>query len=131
MSRTGPTSFRNVQITGEFAKGDVTSLDMDEGTGALSLQTPPTTIFRSTNGGGTWTNSYIGTPFSGPGSTAVGYFACMFLDGGGYCALRGRRASFPRIMAVVHYVLYHARDPAAIHVTSLTSARPIRWGRPL
>jgi hypothetical protein len=41
-------------------------------------------IFKSTDGGNTWANTYTGTPFPGPGVTAVGYFACMFFDGGGY-----------------------------------------------
>ncbi|MEP6602077.1 MAG: sialidase family protein, partial [Nitrospirota bacterium] len=35
-------------------------------------------IYRSTDGGNTWTHTYTGPSFAGPGVTASGYFACMF-----------------------------------------------------
>jgi len=35
-------------------------------------------IYRSTDGGDTWTNTYTGPTFSGPHRTNSGYFACMY-----------------------------------------------------
>jgi hypothetical protein len=56
---------------------------MDEGGGGFP-HNDTNLIFKSTDGGSTWSNTYTGTPFPGPGVTAVGYFACMFSDFGGY-----------------------------------------------
>ncbi len=102
MASTGPNFIRNVQITGDFATGDVYIAGMDEGGGGFP-HNDTNYIFRSTDGGDTWTNSYIGTPFPGPGVTAVGYFACMFLDGGGYWRYEGGGEP-AAINGVVHYV---------------------------
>ena len=102
MASTGPNFIRNVQITGDFATGDVYIAGMDEGGGGFP-HNDTNYIFRSTDGGDTWTNSYIGTPFLGPGVTAVGYFACMFLDGGGYWRYEGGGEP-AAINGVVHYV---------------------------
>jgi hypothetical protein len=35
-------------------------------------------IYRSTDGGNTWTNTYTGPAFQGPHRTNSGYFACMY-----------------------------------------------------
>ena len=62
---------------------------MDEGGGGFP-HNDTNYIFKSTDGGNTWTNTYIGTPLSlDPGVAAVGYFACMFPDGGGYWRYEG------------------------------------------
>jgi hypothetical protein len=75
---------RDVQITGDLAgSGTVYIASMDEGGGGFP-HNDTNYIFKSTDGGVTWTNTYIGTPFPGPGVTAVGYFACMFSANGGY-----------------------------------------------
>ena len=76
---------RDVQITGDFATGDVYVAGMDEGAGA-SLTIDINNIYRSTDGGNTWTNTYTGPSFPGPGVTTCPnpYFACMFPDTGGY-----------------------------------------------
>jgi len=60
-------------------------------------------MFRSTDGGNTWSNTYTGPTFPGPGVTAVGYFACMFTDGGGYWRHEGwgEPGAYD---GVVHYV---------------------------
>jgi hypothetical protein len=80
------TSFfsRDVQITGDLAGGGAVYVaGMDEGGGGFP-HNDTNYIYKSTDGGSTWTNTYVGTPFPGPGVTAVGYFACMFNDFGGY-----------------------------------------------
>src|SRR5438067_2525650 len=80
---SGTPFIRDVQITGDLATGDVYIAGMNEGGGGFPHNNS-NLIFRSTDGGNTWTNTYTGPSFPGPGVTAVGYFACMFTDGGGY-----------------------------------------------
>ena len=73
-----------MQITGDLAgSGTVYIAGMDEGGGGFP-HNDTNLIFKSTDGGSTWSNTYTGTPFPGPGVTSVGYFACMFNDFGGY-----------------------------------------------
>jgi hypothetical protein len=76
---------RNVQITGEPVTGNVYIAGMDEGGGGFP-HNDTNKIFRSTDGGTTWTNTYTGTPFAGPGVQACTdntYFTCMFNNQGG------------------------------------------------
>src|SRR3954451_10024895 len=78
------TFVRNVQITGDMSgNGTIYIAGMDEGGGGFP-HNDINKIFKSTDGGNTWANTYTGPSFPGPGVTAVGYFACMFPDGGGY-----------------------------------------------
>ena len=80
----GGTFIRDVQITGDLAgSGTVYIAGMDEGGGGFP-HNDTNLIFKSTDGGTTWSNTYTGTPFPGPGVTAQGYFACMFPDNAGY-----------------------------------------------
>jgi hypothetical protein len=93
---------RDVQITGDLATGVVYIAGMNEGGGGFP-HNDNNLIYRSTDGGATWTNTYTGPIFPGPGVTAVGYFAQMFTDGGGYWRHEGwgEPAAFN---GVVHYV---------------------------
>ena len=50
---------RNVQITGDKVTGDVYVAGMDEGGGGFP-HNDTNKIFRSTDGGATWTNTYTG-----------------------------------------------------------------------
>src|SRR5436189_2906346 len=84
MVSTQATFIRDVQITGDLAgSGTVYVAGMDEG-GGFFPHNDTNLIFKSTDGGSSWANTYTGTPFPGPGVTSVGYFACMFSDFGGY-----------------------------------------------
>ncbi|PYJ72097.1 MAG: hypothetical protein DME75_06010, partial [Verrucomicrobia bacterium] len=74
---TGTPFIRNVQITGDLATGDVYIAGMNEGGGGFP-HNDTNLIFRSTDGGNTWTNTYTGTAFSGPGRSSSGYFATMY-----------------------------------------------------
>ncbi len=100
---TGTPFIRDVQITGDLATGDVYIVGMDEGGGGLTNRS--NLFFRSTDGGNTWANTYIGPIFPGPGRSASGYYATMYpgywrhMGGGEPAAFNG----------VVHYV-YDARD---------------------
>src|SRR6266567_4167535 len=76
----GATFIRDVQITGDLAGSGTTYIaGMDEG-GGFFPHNDTNLIFKSTDGGATWSNTYTGTPFPGPGVTSAGYFACMFND---------------------------------------------------
>src|SRR6266567_4723230 len=99
---TGTPFIRDVQITGDLATGAVYVAGMNEGGGGFP-HNDSNLIFRSTDGGNSWTNTYTGTTFPGPGVTAVGYFACMFTDGGGYWRHEGWGEP-GAYNGVVHYV---------------------------
>ena len=99
---TGTPFIRDVQITGDLATGDVYIAGMNEGGGGFP-HNDSNLLFRSTDGGNTWTNTYSGPSFPGPGLTAVGYFACMFTDGGGYWRHEGWGEP-AALNGVVHYV---------------------------
>jgi len=80
------TFIRNVQITGDDVNGDLYIAGMDEGGGGFP-HNDTNLMFKSTDGGATWTNTYTGSPFPGPGllaCSANSYFTCMFADNGGY-----------------------------------------------
>ena len=70
------TFIRNVQITGDLATGAVYIAGMDEMGGGLTNRANK--IYRSTDGGNTWTNTYTGPTFPGPGRSASGFFATMY-----------------------------------------------------
>jgi hypothetical protein len=99
---SGTPFIRDVQITGDLATGDVYIAGMNEGGGGFP-HNDSNLIFRSTDGGNTWSNTYSGPSFPGPGVTAVGYFACMFTDGGGYWRHEGWGEP-AALNGVVHYV---------------------------
>src|SRR6185436_8702694 len=67
---------RDVQITGDKITGDVYIAGMDEMGGGLTNRANK--IYRSTDGGNTWTNTYTGPTFPGPGRSASGFFATMY-----------------------------------------------------
>ena len=78
-----PSFVRDVQITADEVTGYVYIAGMDEGGGGL---TGPRTnkIYRSTDGGTNWTNTFTSASFPGPGNSLCfsnSYFAAMF-DGG-------------------------------------------------
>jgi hypothetical protein len=71
------TSFiRDVQITGDKVTGNLYLAGMDEMGGGLTNRANK--IYRSTDGGVTWTNTYTGPTFPGPGRSASGFFATMY-----------------------------------------------------
>src|SRR6266478_4202135 len=74
---SGTPFIRDVQITGDLATGDVYVAGMNEGGGGFP-HNDSNLIFRSTDGGNTWTNTYTGPTFSGPGRSSSGYFATMY-----------------------------------------------------
>jgi len=75
------TFIRDVQITGDLATGTVYIAGMNEGGGGTAGPRS-NKIYRSTDGGVTWTNTYTGPNFTGPSDNTTcstnSYFATMF-----------------------------------------------------
>src|SRR2546430_4568145 len=100
---TGSPFIRDAQITGDLVTGDVYVAGMNEGGGGTGGPRS-NRMFRSTDGGTTWTNTFTGPNFTGPSDgttcTSNSYFATMFT---GYWRHMGwgEPAAFNH---VVHYV---------------------------
>jgi hypothetical protein len=101
----GGPFIRNVQITGDLVTGDMYIAGMDEGGGGFPHNCN-NLFYRSTDGGNTWSNTYTGPTFSGPGRCSVGYFATMYCPGYWRHEGWGEPAAFN---GVVQYV-YAARN---------------------
>jgi N-acetylneuraminic acid mutarotase len=107
------TSFiRNVQMTGDLVTGDVYLAGMDENGGSGCSSGCGTNrnnkIYRSTDGGNTWTNTYTGPSFVGACRGNSGYFCTMYSNPAYWRHMGwGEPAAFN---SVVHYV-YAARNP--------------------
>jgi hypothetical protein len=120
---TGTPFIRDVQITGDLATGDVYIAGMNEGGGGFPHNNN-NLFFRSTDGGNTWTNTYTGPSFPGPGVTAVGYFACMFPDGGGYWRHEGwgEPAVFNHVVSYVYDQHGTGSDPGDVYYIRSTDS---------
>src|SRR6266481_6091063 len=105
---TGTPFIRDVQITGDLVTGDVYIAGMNEGGGGFP-HNDSNLIFRSTDGGNTWANTYTGPTFSGPGRSSSGYFATMY-NNPAYWRHEGWGEP-AALNGVVHYV-YAARNAA-------------------
>src|SRR5713101_5411013 len=71
---------RDTQITVDKVTGDVYVAGMNEGGGGLAGPRA-NKIYRTTDGGNTWTNTFTGANFAAPGRancTANTYFVCMY-----------------------------------------------------
>src|SRR5439155_18039748 len=94
---------RDVQITGDPTNGNVYVAGMNEGGGGTGGPRS-NKIYRSTDGGNSWTNTFTGANFTGPsdGSTCTSnsYFATMFA---GYWRHMGWGEP-AALNGVVHYV---------------------------
>lgn len=100
------TFIRNVQITGDLGTGDVYIAGMDEMGGGLGNRA--NRFYKSTDGGNTWTNTYVGPTFAAPGRGSSGYFATMYSLPSAYWRHMGWGEP-AALNGVVHYV-YAARD---------------------
>jgi hypothetical protein len=68
---------RDIQVTGDLqGSGRAYVAAMDEGGGGLTNRINH--MYRSTDGGATWTDSVMGAAFQGPGRGVSGYFALVF-----------------------------------------------------
>ena len=109
-SRKLTSSFmRDVQITGDSATGTVYVASMNEMGGGLTNRS--NLLFKSTDGGNTWTQTYTGPTFTAPGRTTCPntYFACMYnVSGNGYWRHMGWGQP-AALNGIVHYV-YDSRN---------------------
>jgi hypothetical protein len=110
------TEARNIQITGDAATGDVYIAGMDEGGGGFP-HNDINRIYKSTDGGVTWANTYTGPSFPGPGVTSAGYFACMFPDLGGYWRHEGwgEPAAYNGLVHLVYAQHGTGSDPGDVY----------------
>ena len=111
------TEARDEQITGDMSgNGNLYIAGMDEGGGGFP-HNDTNRIFKSTDGGSTWANTFTGTPFPGPGVTSVGYFACMFNDFGGYWRHEGwgEPAAFNDVVHLVYSQQGAPGDPGDVY----------------
>ena len=116
MVSTQPTFIRNTQITGDMGgNGTIYIAGMDEGGGGFP-HNDTNLIYKSTDGGVTWSNTYTGTPFPGPGVGSVGYFAVMFPDLGGYWRHEGwgEPAAFNNVVHLVYAQHGAGSDPGDV-----------------
>jgi len=100
---SGTPFIRDVQITGDPATGDVYVAGMNEGGGGTAGPRS-NKIYRSTDGGTTWTNTFTSANFTGPSDGSLcstnTYFASMF---SGYWRHMGWGEP-AALNGVVHYV---------------------------
>jgi hypothetical protein len=78
---SGSTFIRDTQITVDKVTGDVYVAGMNEGPNGGLAGPRSNLIFRSTDGGSTWSNTYTGPTFAPSGRancTANSYFVCMY-----------------------------------------------------
>ena len=130
---SGTPFIRDVQITGDLVTGDVYIAGMNEGGGGTAGPRS-NLMFRSTDGGSTWTNTYTGPTFTGPsdGTTCSSnsYFATMF---SGYWRHMGWGEP-AALNHVVHYVYAQhgaGSDPSDIYYirstdSGMTFSAPIK-----
>jgi hypothetical protein len=124
------TFIRDVQITGDVTTGYLYVAGMDEGGGGFP-HNDVNYIFKSTDGGATFTNTYVGPSFPGPGVTAVGYFACMFPDLGGYWRHEGwgEPAAYNNVVHLVYDQHGTGSDPADVYYIRSTDGG-VTFGAP-
>ncbi len=108
---------RNVQITGDMSgNGTIYIAGMDEGGGGFP-HNDFNKIFKSTDGGATWANTYTGTPFPGPGVCSSGYFAGIFSTNGCYWRHEGwgEPAAFNNVVHLVYAQHGTGSDPGDVY----------------
>jgi hypothetical protein len=114
------TFIRNTQITGDMSgNGTIYIAGMDEGGGGFP-HNDTNKIFKSTDGGSSWSNTYTGSSFPGPGVTACSdnpYFSCMFPDQGGFWRHEGwgQPAAFNDIVHLVYAQHGNGSDPGDVY----------------
>ena len=113
--------------------GTIYIAGMDEGGGGFP-HNDTNLIYKSTDGGATWSNTYTGTPFPGPGVTSAGYFACMFNDNaiGAYWRHEGwgEPAAFNNIVHLVYAQQGAGGDPGDVYYIRSTDGG-VTFGTPL
>ena len=132
-----PSFIRDVQITGDLqGSGRVYVAAMNENGGGLTVR--QNVMYRSTDGGVTWTSSNAGPGFQGPGRASPSYFACMFNNGitiwrhmgWGEPAANGNVVSLDYAACGQPTVCNNATDHGDIYYIRSTDAG-LTWGTPV
>jgi hypothetical protein len=111
---------RNTQITGDMSgNGTIYIAGMDEGGGGFP-HNDTNLIFKSTDGGITWSNTYTGSSFPAPGSVVCSdnpYFTCMFPDQGGFWRHEGwgEPGAFNNVVHLVYAQHGAGSDPGDVY----------------
>src|SRR5438067_3580616 len=111
------TFIRNTQITGDMSgNGTLYIAGMDEGGGGFPHD-DTNLLFKSTDGGATWSNTYTGSPFPGPGVCSSGYFAGMFSTNSCYWRHEGwgEPAAFNNVVHLVYAQHGAGSDPGDVY----------------
>ena len=117
MVSTQATFIRNTQITGDMSgNGTLYIAGMDEGGGGFPHNNT-NLMFKSTDGGASWSNTYTGTPFPGPGVCSSGYFAGIFSTNNCYWRHEGwgEPAAFNNIVHLVYAQHGAGSDPGDVY----------------
>src|SRR5262245_46565072 len=122
----GAVFVRDVQITGDKVTGDVYVAGMDEnsgngcGTGCGSNRR--NIMYRSTDGGATFTNTYTGPAFVGPCRSNSGFFCTMY-DNPPYWRHMGwgEPAAFNHVVSLV-YAQKDGSDPGNVYYIRSTDS---------
>jgi hypothetical protein len=118
------TFFRNVQITGDLVTGDVYIAAMDENGGCSSGcgTNRSNKIYRSTDGGNTWTNTYTGPAFVGPCRSSLGYFCTMYSSPAYWRHIGwGEPAAYNHVVSYV-YAAKNGSDPGDVYYIRSTDS---------
>jgi len=129
-----PGFIRDIQVTGDLqGGGNVYVATMNEGGGGLTLR--QNVMYRSTNGGVSWTSSNAGPSFQGPGRSTSGYFALVFSSiwrhmGWGEPAASGNVVSLDYAACGQNVVCSSATDHGDVYYIRSTDAG-LTWGTPV
>ena len=129
---SGATFVRNVQITGDKVTGDLYIAGMDENSGNGCISGCGTTrsnlIYRSTDGGATWTNTYTGPTFVGACRSSGGYFCGMYSGGYWRHMSWGEPAAYNHVVSLV-YAQKDGSDPGNVYYIRSTDSG-VTFGAP-
>ena len=117
---------RDVQITGDKVTGAVYIAGMDENSGSGCGSGCGTNrnnkIYRSTDGGATWTNTYTGPPFVGPCRGSSGFFCTMSSSPAYWRHMGwGQPAAFNGVVSLV-YAQKDGSDPGNVYYIRSTDS---------
>src|SRR5216110_411093 len=123
---SGATFVRDVQITSDKVTGDVYIAGMDENNGNGCLSGCGTTrsnlIYRSTDGGATWTNTYTGPTFVGPCRSSSGFFCTMYSSPAYWRHMGwGEPAAYNHVVSLV-YAQKDGSDPGNVYYIRSTDS---------